>query len=282
MNKIIDGKKISQTVINDLKIRTRKLKKSKIVPCIAILQVGSVSDASNVYILQKKRVAKELGIKVIHTQLPITALYQDLAEEIHRLNFLPGVHGIIIQRPLPPTISTTTLNTAIAITKDIDGFQEKSSYNSPIALAVMELLRNAFDRTTVTPLLKTKQILLIGKGETAGQPIANYLTEKKIPFLIANSQTENITEFAQESDIIISCVGKPNIVKSDMIKEGAVLISVGIYRDASGRLHGDYTESQVAEKAGKFTPTPGGVGPVTLAFLFRNLLNAAEKTITTK
>jgi len=146
-------------------------------------------------------------------------------------------------------------------------------------LAIFHILRTVYQLQNVTTHLKSKHIVILGKGETAGKPIAEMFTDKKIAFLQCHSQTTNMHEFTQEADIIISCVGKQRVVIKDMIKEGAVLIGVGIERDQKGKLHGDYDEEEIQEKASFYTPTPGGIGPINVAYLMSNLVTAAEDVI---
>ncbi|MBI4137585.1 bifunctional 5,10-methylenetetrahydrofolate dehydrogenase/5,10-methenyltetrahydrofolate cyclohydrolase [Candidatus Roizmanbacteria bacterium] len=272
----IDGKQLAQEVLETLRPRISALKKLKIIPKLAVIQVGN-DTSSESYIRMKREVAKKIGAEVTVKHFPNSVFFQELAEAIHAFNADPHVYGIIIQRPLPPMLQTDAFNTAVALPKDIDGFRIKSTFRPPIALAIFHILRHVYDLKNVTTHLKSKHIVILGRGETAGKPIADMFSDKKVAFIQCHSQTTNMHEFTREADIIISCVGKSNIVKNDMIKEGAVLIGVGINRDEKGKLHGDYDEDEIKQKASFYTPTPGGVGPLNVAYLMSNLVMAAEK-----
>lgn len=274
--KRVDGKALSNELLEALKSRVAKLKKKDIVPTLAVVQVGNQTDSTS-YIRQKRLKARVIGAKVTVKQFPTSVFFQTLAETVHAFNADPKVHGVIIQRPLPPMLATSAFNTAIELEKDIDGFRPKSVFQAPIALAVMHLFRHIYELKNVTTHLKNKQIVIIGRGETAGKPIGELLSEKKIPYIQCHSQTTNLHEFTKEADIIISCVGKPNIITNNMIKEGVVLIGVGINHDEKGVVHGDYDEKEIESKASFYTPTPGGVGPLNVTYLMENLVTAAEK-----
>jgi methylenetetrahydrofolate dehydrogenase (NADP+)/methenyltetrahydrofolate cyclohydrolase len=275
MPKKINGAKLAEDFLTKLKSRIVLLRKKKIIPTLAVIQVGDLPD-SNSYIKQKSKVALSIGAKVIVNKFPTSVFFQELAETILRYNTDPSVHGIIIQRPLPPMLSTNSFNTAIDLNKDIDGFRIKSKFKAPIALAVLHILRSIYQTDNATLYLKNKQIVLIGRGETAGKPIAELFSEKKIPFIQCHSKTTNMNEFTQEADIIISCVGKKGFITNDMIKEGVILIGVGMGRDSKGKLYGDYNEREIEEKASFYTPTPSGAGPLNVAYLLSNLITAAE------
>ncbi|MCR4263447.1 MAG: bifunctional 5,10-methylenetetrahydrofolate dehydrogenase/5,10-methenyltetrahydrofolate cyclohydrolase [Candidatus Roizmanbacteria bacterium] len=276
INKKVDGKKLAKEILDTLKPRISVLKKRKVTPTLAVIQVGN-DPGSESYIRMKRKAAKKIGASVLVRHFPTSVFFQEMAEAIQGFNADRSVHGIIIQRPLPPMLQTNAFNTAIDFQKDIDGFRAKTTFRPPIALAIFHILRFVYELKNVTTHLKSKQIVILGRGETAGKPIADMMADKKIAFIQCHSQTTNMHEFTQEADIIISCVGRQRVVAPDMIKEGAVLIGVGIERDKKGKLHGDYNEQEIAEKASFYTPTPGGVGPVNVAYLMSNLVTAAEK-----
>lgn len=286
----IDGQKLAAEILTDLKKEVSKLKKTKKVPPrLAVIQVGH-DPASTIYIEQKAKAMRKIGGSLKLCKFSKYVSYQTIAETVKNLNDDPHIHGIIVQRPLPATLTTTTFNSAISQVKDVDGFRLKSPYLAPIAEAVMYVLRKiyfpeaSYKNQTGSPeikrlatILKNKNILLIGRGETAGSPIAETLSENHIKFIMSHSKTGNTAEFAQEADIIISCVGKPNIVKPEMVKPGAILIGVGVSRGKDGRIQGDYQSLAIKEIAGYYTPVTGGVGPLNVAFLVRNLVAAYEK-----
>ncbi len=198
-----------------------------------------------------------------------------------------NVHGIIVQRPLPPQIDKEKISLAIIPEKDIDGFHKNSKFEMPLATAVLKILEKIQASTPGVDAqkpqgfigwLNTKEIVIIGTGETGGGPIIKKLKELGIKPLIIDSKTPNPELITKTADIIISCIGKPNVVRPEMIKRGVILISVGLYKGEDGKLHGDYEEKEIKNIAGFYTPTPGGVGPVNIACLLENLVKATKKT----
>lgn len=282
---IIDGKKIANNLLIDIKSQRKKWKR-KIPPTLSIIVVGK-NAASDSYIRQKKKTAKSIGIDVnVHT-FKTNVTYQELAEFIRVQGTDPDVHGIIIQRPLPSTLSAVSLVKRIPYEKDVDSFRAKTPHTPPLGEAMLHLLASAYwgngtryikrtqeETENLVSLLKTKSILLIGCGATGGKPIAKTLKSLKIRFLIATSATP-LKNFAPESDIIISAVGKSKIITPSLVKSGAILISVGIWKDKKNKMRGDYEIDDIKKHASLATPTPGGVGPVNVACLLQNVVNAA-------
>jgi methylenetetrahydrofolate dehydrogenase (NADP+)/methenyltetrahydrofolate cyclohydrolase len=266
---VIDGKQLAQSLLTDLKQDILKLKHP---PTLAVIQVGN-DIGSTAYIQQKKKKGEEVGINVIHKHFPESITQEQLIDEIEQLNSDTQITGIIIQRPLPKHLSTTQINQQVAREKDVDGFRPDSSFTPPVALGVLYLLRSI---KLEIPDLKNKKIVILGRGETAGHPIAQTLTKLKVPFEILHSQStiENplkTIQTLQSADIIISCVGK-RVVKKEDLKPGVILVGVGISRGFKG-LQGDYDEDEIRDIASFYTPTPGGVGPLTVAFLLSNVIN---------
>lgn len=282
----IDGKAIAEGILENLCPNVSDLKRKGVTPTLAVIQVGD-DPGSTAYIRQKQKAAEAIGAKVILSHQPAcrqgrssAISNQQLQKIIEEFNNTPSIHGIIVQRPLPKPLRAD----GILISKDVDGFLPNSPFPVPVAEAVMKILKkiHSLERShpakdRVRPFqrfddwLPKKQVVVIGRGETAGKPIAEALKKHGIDPIVVHSQTPNPDEIIRTSDIVVSCVGKPNVVRRDTVKRGVVLISVGIWRDSAGKLHGDYEEDEIREVAGFYTPTPGGVGPVNVACLMANL-----------
>ncbi len=277
----IDGKGLANQILQQLKNKIDQLKKSGVEPALAVILVGD-NPASLSYIRQKQAAAQKIGVSVILEQISAKSprLSELLNSLIAKYNSDPAVNALIIQRPLPPEIDGyNTLLQEYNPNKDVDGFLPGSPYPAPVAAAVMKILRNIykldkFDQ--LVKLLKSQIIVVIGRGETAGRPIAQLLEKSGAKPIVVHSQTPNPDHLIKSADLVISCVGRPNVVHINNIKPGAGLISVGIFRDAAGKLHGDYDEPEIAKVASFYTPTPGGVGPVNVACLMDNVVTATE------
>lgn len=263
----IDGKQIAEKIFEELKAKVKKLREKNIIPNLAIILVGN-DPASKSYIRQKILTAEKIGIKTSLFQYPNSISTRSLLERLNDLNHLSNVHGIIVQQPLPPHINIEKITQAIDPKKDVDGFHLKSKFEPPIAAAILEILKE-------TPL-KSKKIVILGKGQTGGKLIIQALKKMQIEPTVIDSKTKNPETLTKNADIIISAVGKPQVIKSAMIKKGVVLISIGLHKGSDGRLHGDYNEEEIKDIASFYTPTPGGVGPVNVAMLMENLVDATE------
>ena len=283
----IDGKAIAEKILSDLSREVLTLKQKGVIPTLAVIQVGD-DPASTAYINQKQKAAERIGAVLIHEKLPSDVSYQRVNILTHEYNDNPTIHGLIIQRPLPDTLGDAlTLLNLVNPKKDVDGFLPNSPYPVPVAEAVIIILKETYQNVLrfnpgqagVKPFenwLRQKSIIVIGRGETAGKPIADALIKRGCTVSIIHSQTKNPNAIIKSADIIISCVGKSNIVRHDNIQKDAILLSVGIWRDKEGKLHGDYEEDTIKDIASAYTPTPGGVGPVNVAALMANLINAAD------
>ncbi len=282
---IIDGKAISARILTSLTDNVISFKTRGITPCMAVILVGD-DPASLAYIKQKQKAADAIGATVIFDHQPSTITKENLATRITKYNTDDSVHGLIVQRPIPSNLGDVSevLDT-IAATKDIDGFLPKSSYDVPVAVAVGECIKEvyrstfmsqAYDEKNYLSWLKEKNIVVIGRGTTAGGPIYHYFQSLDCATSQISSQTPNPDSLTLAADIIVSCVGKPHIITSANCKKDAILISVGIWRDEFGKLHGDYETSEIEHHVAWYTPTPGGVGPVNVACLMQNLLKAVE------
>jgi len=277
----IDGKEIAQEILDSLKKRTEKLKKKNITPRLAIILVGS-DPASMAYVNQKKKKAKSIGVKTTILHLSDKISQVSLTKTIQRFNADNDIYGIIVQQPLPRNTNLGSVIKAIDPKKDVDGFHLDSHFQMPIAMAVLKILEKVYIcipeiQSRFVEWLKDKNIVVIGKGQTGGKPIIQMLEKMKIPFTLIDSKTEKPESLTRKADIIISAVGKPSILKQQMLKKGVILIGIGISAGESAKLMGDYDQNEVENLASFYTPTPGGVGPVNVAMLLKNLILAAEK-----
>lgn len=261
----IDGKALADKILNGLSLSVVKLKEKGVTPTLAVIQVGD-DPASSAYIRQKQKAAEAIGAKIILSHQLSAISYQQIQKIIEKFNSDPFVHGIIVQRPLPEGLRAD----CILPSKDVDGFLPNSPYPVPVAEAILTILD---DR------IYSKKIVVLGRGDTAGKPIAEALIKQGSNVTVVHSQTPHPDDAIRTADIIVSCVGKPNVVRRDNIKTGAILLSVGISRDSGGKLHGDYEEEGIKDVASFFTPTPGGVGPVNVACLMENLVQASSKLL---
>ncbi len=277
----IDGVRIAEKIFEDLKSRVGELRKNNITPKLAVVLVGENS-ASEAYIAQKQLRIKEINADIEIIRFPVEISSETLIDKIRELNLNSQTHGIIVQRPLPDHIDPDTIENEIADIKDVDGFKTGSPYHIPVVLAVMKILEEIYTISNQpNPFLswiKSQQIVLLGKGSTAGKPLMDYLKEIGVNFELIDSRTENPQEITKQADIIISSVGKENFIKPEMLKKSVILIGVGINKNKDGQIHGDYEEEQIKDIASFYTPTPGGVGPVNVAVLLDNLLTAAEES----
>jgi methylenetetrahydrofolate dehydrogenase (NADP+) / methenyltetrahydrofolate cyclohydrolase len=265
----IDGKKIAQDILDDLRKQVEKLKEKNITPHLAIILVGD-NPASTTYINQKKIKAEQIGANTTIIRLSDDTSESELIKMIKQFNQNKTIHGIIVQQPLPKNINTKTITQAIDPKKDVDGFNQQSQFEMPITMAILEIFKNIelFN-------FENKNIVVIGKGETGGKPITEAFQKLGIKPLIVDSQTKNPESITKNADIIISAVGKINIIKPNMIKEDVILIGVGQHKE-DGKIIGDYDEEKIKDIASFYTPTPGGVGPIDVTMLLKNLITSAE------
>ena len=290
----INGKEIASKIFERLKRRVKKLRKKDIVPYLAVILIGN-DPASISYVNQKEIRGKRIGVKITVKNLSKDVKENKLLAIIQKLNNNHNVHGIIAQRPLPPQIDSNKISQAIDPKKDVDGFHPNSKFQSPIALAVLGILEQVYQgsppRSDFVPprrwpngllrgefrrWLSYQKIVVLGKGETGGKPVIDMLKKMGIQPLVIDSKTKEPMKLTKKADIIISAVGKPNVIKPEMIKKGVILIGVGLHKEEDGKLHGDYEEEKIKNIASFYTPTPGGVGPLNVAMLLENLVSAAE------
>ncbi|HVZ59031.1 MAG TPA: bifunctional 5,10-methylenetetrahydrofolate dehydrogenase/5,10-methenyltetrahydrofolate cyclohydrolase, partial [Patescibacteria group bacterium] len=250
-----------------------------ITPHLAVVLIGDDA-SSHAYVRQKELKMQQIGGIVTTHRFQSDFTQEKLVTLIEELNKDATVHGIIIQRPLPPHIDKDLISTITAQEKDVDGFKTDSPFAPPVALAVWRILKEIHAQSNTDDQfetwLKNNKIALIGKGVTAGQPIIHFLTKRHIPFTVISSQTDNREDLIRKATIIISAVGKPHVITPEMISPGVILIGVGMFKGDDGKMHADYEEEETEPKASFYTPVPGGVGPVNVAMLLSNVIKAAE------
>lgn len=277
--KIIDGKAISAQIKEELRLKTIDLKKQGIVPGLAVVLVGT-DPASQTYVRSKTATCEALGYYSEKYELPEDTAQETLLSLIDKLNGDPRIHGILVQLPLPPHMDKKAVIDRIDPAKDVDAFHPVNvgkimtgdfEFLPCTPAGVMELL----DRSGID--VGGKHCVILGRSDIVGKPQAMLMLHKNATVTICHSKTERLKEITLQADILVAAVGKAGFVTADMVKEGAVVIDVGINRDAQGKLCGDVSYDEVAEKTSFITPVPGGVGPMTIAMLMKNTLTAAEK-----
>lgn len=271
----ISGKELAKNVKIELKQEIEKLSQHGITPHLAIITLGD-EGAWATYVRQKLKVAQSMGIHATHYNLD-KADQHTLLELINKLNADPLTHGIIVQRPLPPYIDRQTIVEAIDAKKDVDGFQEDSLFEVPVFMAIEGVLEEAAKQhhQALKDFLQNKTVIVAGKGETAGVPSIRGLQKKyHLDPIVIDRETSDPDDTFKHADIIITAVGK-EIINAANIKSGVVLIGIGL-RVEEGKAKGDYNDEEIKTIASFYTPTPGGIGPLNLAYLFKNLIKATQ------
>jgi len=278
MYQVIDGKKISQEIKEELKEKVAALKEDGKEICLAVIQVGS-DPASSVYVGNKKKACAYIGIASLSYELPEETTEQELLKLIDKLNADEKVNGILVQLPLPKQIDEEKVIQAIAPKKDVDGFHEKNvgalcigskGYVSCTPLGIIQLLK----RSGIE--ISGKNCVVIGRSNIVGKPMALLLLRENGTVTVCHSRTQNIKEITRQADILVVAVGKPKMIDASYVKEGAVVIDVGIHRDENNKLCGDVDFADVAPHTSAITPVPGGVGPMTIAMLMYNCVSSVE------
>ncbi len=275
---IIDGKKVSAQVKEQVRIETEELVKKGIKPGLAVIIVGD-DLASRVYVNNKKKACEKVGFLSKEFALPATTTQEELLSLVKELNEDKEINGILCQLPLPKGLDEKAVIEAISPLKDVDAFHASN---------VGKIMIGDYDFLPCTPAgvmemlhsynipVEGKECVVIGRSNIVGKPMAMLLLHENGTVTITHSRTKNLKEVTKRADILVAAIGKPKFVTADMVKEGAVVIDVGMDRDENGKLCGDVDFENVKEKCSAITPLPGGVGPMTIAVLMKNTLKACK------
>ncbi|HEO3659529.1 TPA: bifunctional methylenetetrahydrofolate dehydrogenase/methenyltetrahydrofolate cyclohydrolase [Streptococcus agalactiae] len=282
MTELIDGKALSQKMQAELGRKVERLKEQHgIIPGLAVILVGD-NPASQVYVRNKERYALEAGFKSETLRLSESISQEELIDIIHQYNEDKSIHGILVQLPLPQHINDKKIILAIDPKKDVDGFHPMNTGHlwsgRPMMVpctpaGIMEMFREYHVD------LEGKHAVIIGRSNIVGKPMAQLLLDKNATVTLTHSRTRNLSEVTKEADILIVAIGQGHFVTKDFVKEGAVVIDVGMNRDENGKLIGDVVFEQVAEVASMITPVPGGVGPMTITMLLEQTYQAALRSV---
>ena len=274
---ILDGKKIAQEIQEELSLKVKELKGKGITPGLAVIRVGE-DPSSLIYVRNKKRKAEEVGIHFEEHTLKENTSQDELIELIARLNSDSRIEGIVLQLPLPDHLDEKRILEKISPDKDVDGFHPlnmgrllkgEPSFIPATPRGIVELL----DRYKIP--LEGKRAVVVGRSDIVGKPLAFLLLARNATVTICHSKTKDLSLITREGDILVASLGKPGFIKEKMVKEGSVIIDVGINR-AGNKIVGDVDFEKVKEKVSYITPVPGGVGPMTIIILLKNVLEAAE------
>ena len=275
---IIDGKKLAKTTRENLRLEVEELKENGINPNLAVIMVGNNS-ASQIYVRNKSRACDEVGIEFEEYLLPATTEQSELLNLIDKLNKQEDINGILLQSPIPDGLDINEAFRKISPEKDVDGFH-------PVNVGKLVLGQDTFVSCTPYGIMKMfeaynidlegKNAVVIGRSNIVGKPMSHCLLNKNATVTICHSRTKNLAEITKRADILVAAIGKAEFVKADMVKEGVVVIDVGINRTEEGKLKGDVDFENVSKKASYITPVPGGVGPMTIAMLMNNVVKAAK------
>ncbi len=276
MTQIIDGKRISQEIKDELREKVASLKEEGKEAALAVIQVGN-DPASSVYVNNKKKACAYIGIESISYELPEETTEEELLALIDKLNQDDAVNGILVQLPVPAHINDDKIIQAISPKKDVDGFHPENVGNLVIGepgfvsctpAGIIQLLK----RSGVE--IAGKNCVVIGRSNIVGKPMALLMLRENATVTVAHSKTKNLKEVCKQADILIVAIGKPQFITAEYVKEGAVVIDVGIHRDENNKLCGDVKYDEVAPHTSAITPVPGGVGPMTIAMLMNNCVES--------
>ena len=279
MSVLIDGKEMAKKIRAILKIECDELNKKGIKLKLAVIMVGD-DPASKVYVRNKSIACEDVGIENEEYLLESNITQKDLIDLIKKLNEDKTVNGILLQSPIPSNLDINEAFRTIAPEKDVDGF-------NPVNVGKLVLGQDTFVSCTPYGIMKMfeeynidltgKNVVILGRSNVVGKPLIHCCMNKNATVTICHSKTQNIKEIASKADILISAIGKANFVTSDMVKENAIVIDVGINRLDNGKITGDVDFENVKEKTSYITPVPGGVGPMTIAMLMNNVIKAAKR-----
>lgn len=278
---LIDGRAAAERLRERVKSRTAKLRDQGLVPGLAVVLVGD-DPASSIYVASKTRQAEDAGIRHFDHRLPVSADTAQLLALVRALNADPAVHGILVQLPLPAAVDSAAVLAAIDPAKDVDGFHAvnagRLALGEPATVPCTPLGSLILIRQ-VLPDMSGKRALVIGRSNIVGKPMAQLLLQNDCTVTIAHSRTRDLPALCAEAEILVAAIGRPQSIQGDWIRPGAIVIDVGINRTDAGngktRVVGDVDFATAVERAGAITPVPGGVGPMTIACLLLNTVNAA-------
>ena len=278
MTVIIDGKELAKKIRQNLKIDCDNLKNKGIYPKLAVIMVGD-NPASKVYVRNKNKACEEVGIEYEEFLLDENTTQTQLISLIEDLNKRDDVSGILLQSPIPKNLDINEAFRTISYKKDVDGFH-------PTNVGKLALGQDTFVSCTPYGVIKMfeeynielegKNVVILGRSNIVGKPLIQCCLNKNATVTVCHSRTKNLKEYTKKADIVISAIGKPKFVTADMIKDGAIVIDVGINRDENNKLCGDVDFENVKEKTSYITPVPGGVGPMTVAMLMNNVIKSAN------
>lgn len=276
MATIIDGKRISNEVKEDLKKQVEELTQKGVSLTLAVVLVGN-DKASAVYVGNKQKACDFIGIKSLTFEMPEETTEEELLSLVNELNIREDVNGILIQLPLPKQIDEDKVIRAIDPKKDVDGFHPQSvgalsigqkGYVSCTPAGIIELLK----RSNIE--IEGKECVIVGRSNIVGKPMAMLMLRENATVTICHSKTKDLKEVTKRADILIVALGKPRFITKEFVKEGAVVIDVGIHRDENNKLCGDVDYQDVVDQTSAITPVPGGVGPMTIAMLMKNCVSS--------
>lgn len=275
---ILDGKKLSNDIIEELKVRCDELKEKGIKPKFAVIMVGN-DKASQIYVKNKRKACERIGIECVECFLDENIQQKELIDKIKELNSDNTIHGILLQSPIPKHLNINEAFETISPKKDVDGF-------NPTNVGKLCLNQNTFVSCTPFGIIKLldkygidlagKKVTIIGRSNIVGKPLIQCFLNKNATVTICHSKTDDIKEHTKDADIVVVAIGKPKFLKENMVKKNSVIIDVGINRDDNGKIIGDVDFENVSKKSSYITPVPGGVGPMTIAMLMNNVIKAAE------
>lgn len=278
MAHIINGKEIAQNIKDEMRLEVENLKKEGKSCCLAVIQVGN-DPASSVYVSNKKKACAYIGIDSLAYELPEETTEEELLQLVDRLNMDEAVHGILCQLPLPRHINEKTILNRISPKKDVDGFHPhnvgalvvgEKGFVSCTPAGVIELLK----RSNIE--IEGKNCVVIGRSNIVGKPMSLLMLRENATVTVCHSKTKNLKDICKNADILIVAIGKPKYINDEYVKEGAVVIDVGIHRDENNKLCGDVDYDTVEPICSAITPVPGGVGPMTICMLMKNCLDAMK------
>ena len=278
---IIDGKELARKTRSNLKIDCEELKKKGITPKLAVILVGD-DKASKVYVRNKNKACEDVGIEFEEHILEAEITQKQLIDLIEELNNRKDINGILLQSPIPAHLDINEAFRKIAPEKDVDGF-------NPVNVGKLSLNQDTFVSCTPYGIMKMfeeykidlegKDVVIIGRSNIVGKPLIQCCLNKNATVTVCHSRTKNLKEHVKRADVVIAAIGKSKFITEDMIKDGAVVIDVGINRGEDGKLTGDVDFENVEKKVSYITPVPGGVGPMTIAMLMNNVIKAASEIL---